>query len=64
MAEMLKRCLQQINESEVLEELRLEEGKYILPSAHREENIDIESNFFSLMNAINPMAVTYNMPIL
>jgi UDP-N-acetylglucosamine 2-epimerase (non-hydrolysing) len=64
MAEVLKGCLQQINESKVLEELRLEEGKYILLSAHREENIDIESNFFSLMNAINTLATTYDMPIL
>ncbi len=64
MAEVLKGCLQQINESKVLEELGLEAGKYILLSAHREENIDIESNFFSLMNAINMMAVTYNMTIL
>ena len=64
MVEVLKGCLQQINESKVLEELGLEAGKYILLSAHREENIDIESNFFSLMNAINTMAVTYDMPIL
>jgi len=64
MAEVLKGCLQQINESKVMEELGLEAGKYILLSAHREENIDIESNFFSLMNAINTMAVTYDMPIL
>jgi UDP-N-acetyl-L-fucosamine synthase len=64
MAEVLKGCLQQINESKVLEELGLEAGKYILLSAHREENIDIESNFFSLMNAINTMAVTYDMPVL
>lgn len=64
MAEVLKGCLQQINDSKVLEELGLEASKYILLSAHREENIDIESNFFSLMNAINTMAVTYDMPIL
>lgn len=64
MAEVLKGYLQRINESRVLEELGLEEGKYILLSAHREENIDIESNFTSLMNAINTMAVTYDMPIL
>jgi UDP-N-acetylglucosamine 2-epimerase len=63
-AEVLKGCLEQINESKVLEVLGLEEGKYILLSAHREENIDIESNFFSLMNAINTLAVTYDMPIL
>jgi UDP-N-acetylglucosamine 2-epimerase (non-hydrolysing) len=64
MADVLKGCLQQINESKVLKELGLEVGNYILLSAHREENIDIESNFFSLMNAINTMAETYNMPIL
>lgn len=64
MAEVLKGCLAQINESIILEELGLEAGKYILLSAHREENIDIKSNFFSLMNAINTMAVTYDMPIL
>ena len=38
--------------------------KYILLSAHREENIDIDQNFFSLMNAVNMMAETYNMPVL
>jgi len=64
MAEVLKGCLVQINESKVLEELGLEASKYILLSAHREENIDIESNFFSLMNAINTLAVTYDIPIL
>jgi UDP-N-acetylglucosamine 2-epimerase (non-hydrolysing) len=64
MAEVLKGCLTQINTSIILEELALVAGKYILLSAHREENIDIKSNFFSLMNAINTMAVTYDMPIL
>jgi UDP-N-acetylglucosamine 2-epimerase len=64
MAEVLKGCLPQINESKVLEKLGLVEGNYILLSAHREENIDIESNFMSLMNSINSMAVTYDMPIL
>lgn len=64
MAEVLKGCLAQINESKVLEKLGLEPNKYILLSAHREENIDIESNFFSLMNAINTLAETYDMPIL
>lgn len=64
MAEVLKGCLSQINQSKVLEKLGLEAGKYILLSAHREENIDIEANFFSLMNAINKLAVTYDMPIL
>lgn len=64
MAEVLSKNLENINKSTVLEELDLEAGKYILLSAHREENIDIESNFFSLMNAVNTMAETYNMPIL
>jgi UDP-N-acetylglucosamine 2-epimerase (non-hydrolysing) len=63
-AEVLQGCLQQINDSKILEELGLQPGKYILLSAHREENIDIESNFLSLMNAINEMAMTYDIPIL
>ena len=64
MAEVLREVLPQIEESTVLNDLGLEKGKYILLSAHREENIDIESNFFSLMNAVNTMAETYNMPVL
>lgn len=64
MAEVLNKNIENINKSTVLEDLRLEAGKYILLSAHREENIDIESNFFSLMNAVNTMAETYNIPIL
>ncbi len=64
MAEVLKEVLPQIEASTVLNDLGLEAGKYILLSAHREENIDIESNFFSLMNAVNTMAETYDMPIL
>jgi len=63
-AEVLRGYIQQINESKILQELGLETGKYILLSAHREENIDIESNFVSLMNAINAMALTYDIPIL
>lgn len=47
-----------------MQKLGLEAGKYILLSAHREENIDIESNFLSLMNAINAVALTYDIPIL
>jgi UDP-N-acetylglucosamine 2-epimerase (non-hydrolysing) len=62
-AEVLHGCMEQINESNILEELGLETDKYILLSAHREENIDIESNFLSLMNAINAMAQTYEIPI-
>lgn len=64
MAEVLRKYEDKIDESPVLEELGLEKGKYILLSAHREENIDIESNFFSLMNAVNAMAEKYDMPIL
>lgn len=64
MAEVLTNCLDSINSSDVLERLNLEKGKYILLSAHREENIDIESNFISLMNAVNAMAEEYDMPII
>lgn len=64
MAEVLSANIDSINKSQVLEMLGLEARKYILLSAHREENIDIESNFFSLMNAVNAMAEKYNMPIL
>lgn len=64
MAEVLTGCLNDINKSKILEKLGLEKEKYILFSAHREENIDIESNFLSLMNAVNAMAETYDMPIL
>ena len=64
MAEVLKSYLQKINKSNVLNELGLSPGEYILLSAHREENIDIEANFFSLMEAVNVMAMTYNIPVL
>lgn len=64
MAEVLNKCIQQINDSDILNKLNLESNKYILLSAHREENIDIEDNFFSLMNAVNAMALKYDMPIL
>lgn len=64
MAEVLKSCQKEIDSSDVLERLHLQPKKYILLSAHREENIDIEENFFSLMNAVNAMAETYDMPIL
>ena len=64
MAEVLDKCKDKIDQSTVLGELGLEAGKYILLSAHREENIDIEANFFSLMNAVNAMAENYDMPIL
>ena len=64
MAEVLSANLQRIEASDVLSRLGLEKGKYILLSAHREENIDTEENFFSLMNAVNAMAEKYDMPIL
>lgn len=64
MREVLDNNIEQINASTVLEELGLKENNYILLSAHREENIDIEANFFSLMNAVNAMAEKYDMPIL
>ncbi len=64
MAEVLHANLKKIETSNILERLGLIKGKYILLSAHREENIDTESNFFNLMNAINAMADKYDMPIL
>lgn len=64
MAEVLHSNFDKIRESNVLGRLGLEKGKYILLSAHREENIDTESNFFNLMNAVNAMAEKYDMPIL
>jgi len=64
MAEVLKTHIDSINNSSILGNLGLTPDRYILLSAHREENIDIELNFLSLMNAVNAMAETYNMPIL
>ncbi len=64
MAEVLHENLEQIKKSDILERLGLEAGKYILLSAHREENIDTEKNFESLFNAVNKMAEKYDMPIL
>ena len=64
MAEVLRSNLAQIEGSDILSRLGLEKGRYILLSAHREENIDTEANFFSLMNAVNALAKTYDMPIL
>ena len=63
MAEVLAANHGAINASPVLERLGLEEGRYILLSAHREENIDIEANFLALMNSVNSLAKTYQMPI-
>ena len=64
MAEVLTENLSSIQASDVHSRLGLEKGKYILLSAHREENIDTEKNFTSLFNAINKMAEKYDMPIL
>ena len=64
MAEVLHSNLADIEASDILKKLGLEKKKYILLSAHREENIDTEKNFLSLFNAINKMAEKYNMPIL
>ena len=64
MAEVLRMNLEKIIASEIHARLGLEKGKYILLSAHREENIDTEKNFLSLVNAINRMAEKYDLPIL
>ncbi len=64
MAEVLSNNLEAIKASDVHSRLGLEKGRYILLSAHREENIDTEENFLSLFNAINAMAKKYDMPIL
>ena len=64
MAEVLHSNLAEIEASDIHKRLGLEKGRYILLSAHREENIDTEKNFLSLFNAINKMAEKYDMPIL
>lgn len=64
MAEVLHENLAEIEASDIHRRLSLEKGKYILLSAHREENIDTEKNFLSLFNAINAIAEKYDMPIL
>ena len=64
MAEVLHANFEEINSSDIHRRLGLEKGKYILLSAHREENIDTEKNFLSLFNAINAMAEKYDMPVL
>ncbi len=64
MAEVLRSNLEQIEASDVHQRLGLEKGKYILLSAHREENIDTEKNFLSLFTAINAMAEKYDLPVL
>lgn len=64
MREVLDKHLPQIEQSDALTRLGLEKGRYILVSAHREENIDLEENFLSLMQAINHMAEVYNVPVI
>lgn len=64
MAEILHKNIESINKSEVLAKLGVTANKYILLSAHREENIDNEKNFFSLMEAINFLAEEYDMPVI
>ena len=64
MKEVINVNIDKINDSDVLERLELEPKKYILLSAHREENIDNEKNFISLMSAVNTMAEEYNMPVI
>ncbi|WP_278538309.1 non-hydrolyzing UDP-N-acetylglucosamine 2-epimerase [Fusobacterium varium] len=64
MHEVLMKNMEKIDQSRPLEKLGLEKGKYILVSAHREENIDIEKNFFKLMNGINMIAEHYNIPVI
>lgn len=64
MAEVLHNNLAEIEASDIHEQLKLEKGRYILLSAHREENIDTEKNFTSLFTAINRMAEKYDMPVL
>lgn len=64
MAEVLHENLNDIKASDILSRLKLEKGRYILLSAHREENIDTEKNFINLFTAINAMAEKYDMPIL
>ncbi|MDU1414743.1 MAG: UDP-N-acetylglucosamine 2-epimerase, partial [Clostridium sp.] len=62
--EVFKKYMSKIEESDVLERLNLERGKYILVSAHREENIDNEENFKSLTDALNAIAKEYNIPVI
>ncbi len=64
MAEVLSANLKEIEKSDILKKLSLKKGKYILLSAHREENIDTEKNFLSLFTAINKIAEKYDMPVL
>ncbi|WP_395947605.1 non-hydrolyzing UDP-N-acetylglucosamine 2-epimerase [Caedibacter taeniospiralis] len=64
MTEVLRKNLHKIEQSKILHELALQRGNYIVVSAHREENIDSEKNFNSLMEALNTLAEKYNMPVI
>ncbi|WP_379145992.1 non-hydrolyzing UDP-N-acetylglucosamine 2-epimerase [Paenibacillus sp. sgz500992] len=64
MSEVIATNFDKIQKSEILETLKLKSGGYILLSAHREENIDNEENFFELMNSVNEMAKKYNLPVI
>ena len=64
MREVLRNHMEKIEASEILQGLGLEKGKYILLSAHREENIDLEDNFISLMTAVNRIAEKYQLPVI
>lgn len=64
MREVLDKNMDKIENSTVLDDLGLEPKKYILVSAHREENVDLEDNFYSLMNALNAVAKKYGMPVI
>lgn len=64
MREVLRDNIEKIKASDVLGRLGLEQGKYILLSAHREENTDLEDNFFTLMNSVNEIAEKYQMPVI
>ncbi len=64
MREIIRANVDKMEQSKILEELELQAGNYIVLSAHREENIDNESNFLSLMNAVNGMANRYQMPVI
>lgn len=63
MAEVLHTSLERIKDSQILEKMGLDKGRYILLSAHREENIDTEENFIELFSAVNKLAEMYDMPI-
>ena len=63
MAEVLHTSLERIKDSQILEKMGLDKGRYILLSAHREENIDTEENFMELFSAVNKLAEMYDMPI-